>query len=145
MSVNTSASAEVSTGDKIMGKLKEAAGSVIGDKDLKAEGKAVHKAEKDAEKVDEHEKKVLKQNDKVAEHQATAGVADASNVTLGEKLVGGIKANVGAAIGDKDMKKEGEAVHKTEKEHAKLEKEAGKLDKKEDDLLKHKTQADIHH
>ena len=49
---------QVTTGDKIKGKLKEGVGSIIGDKDMKEEGKAVKKVEKDAHKVEKQQLKV---------------------------------------------------------------------------------------
>ncbi|KAL0487210.1 hypothetical protein AKO1_012176 [Acrasis kona] len=135
--------AEVSTGDKILGKIKEGVGKVTGDKDLKEEGKAVHKTEKDLEKVDKQHDKVAKQSEKVYENAAKGGVNDPSNVTVGEKLTGALKQGVGSLIGDKDMEKEGKAVSKAEEAHEKLEKQQDKLHDKQGDLAKHSTQAKL--
>ena len=161
---------DVTTGDKIKGKLKEGFGKITGDKEMKEEGKAVKKVsvyyahathavislhcsltctycitqvEKNAEKVDDQTKKVMKQNDKVYENAAKGGVSDPSNVGVGEKLVGGIKENVGSLFGNKDMEKEGKAVRKTEEAHEKASKEADKLADKQADLNKQRLKADL--
>jgi uncharacterized protein YjbJ (UPF0337 family) len=134
---------EVSTGDKIKGKLKEGVGKVIGDHELKEEGKAVKKVEKDAHKVEKQQEKVNKEHAKVYEHSAQAGVQDPSNVGLGEKIVGGVKQGVGSLIGDKQMEKEGKAVGKVEEDYSKLEKEREKQAKHQGKLNEHRLKADI--
>ena len=133
----------VTTGDKIMGKVKEGLGSVIGDKDMKEEGKAVHKVEKDAHKVDKQQEKVEKQHDKLAEHHAQSGVADPSNVGVGEKMMGSLKSGVGSLIGDKQMEKEGKAVGKVEEDHAKMMKEHEKQAKNLDKMADHRDKANV--
>jgi uncharacterized protein YjbJ (UPF0337 family) len=133
----------VTTGDKIKGKLKEGLGTVINDKDMKEEGKAVKKVEKDAHKVDKQQEKVYKKQEKLAEHNAQAGVADPSNVGVGEKLMGGVKQGVGSLIGDKQMEKEGKAVGKVEEDHAKLMKEHDKQAKNEAKMYEHRLKADV--
>jgi uncharacterized protein YjbJ (UPF0337 family) len=134
---------EVTTGDKIKGKLKEGLGTVINDKDMKEEGKAVEKVEKDAHKVEKQNEKVLKQQNKLMEHTAEAGVQDPSNVGVGEKMMGAMKQGVGSLIGDKQMEKEGKAVEKVEEDHAKLQKEAEKNAKKADKLMEHRMKAQV--
>ncbi|KAL0487907.1 hypothetical protein AKO1_008896 [Acrasis kona] len=134
---------EVSTGDKILGKVKEGLGKITGDKDLKEEGKAVHKTEKDLEKVEKQQEKVAKQSQEVYEHASKGGVSDPSNITVGEKLTGAIKQGVGALIGDKNMEKEGKAVGKAEEAYEKLEKNSDKLADKQGDLAKHSAQAKL--
>jgi uncharacterized protein YjbJ (UPF0337 family) len=134
---------EVTTGDKIKGKVKEGLGSITGNKEMKEEGKAVHKVEKDAAKVEKQEAKVAKQHNKMAEHSLEGGVQDPSNVGVGEKMVGGIKEGLGNLTGDKQMKEEGKAVGKAEKDYEKLDKEGKKLEKKDDKLLEHRLKADV--
>lgn len=134
---------EVTTGDKIKGKLKEGLGKVTGDKEMKEEGKAVKKVEKDAHKVEKQQMKVDKQANKVYEKSVEGGVQDPSNVGVGEKMMGSIKQGVGSLIGDKQMEKEGKAVGKAEEEHAKLQKEHDKQLKNQDKLLEHRMKADV--
>lgn len=133
----------VTTGDKIKGKVKEGLGTVLNDKEMKEEGKAVHKVEKDAHKVDKQQQKVYKQQNKLAEHNSQAGVQDPSNVGVGEKLMGGVKQGVGSLIGDKQMEKEGKAVGKVEEDHAKLMKEHDKAAKHQEKMLEHRLKADV--
>ncbi|KAL0486480.1 hypothetical protein AKO1_011971 [Acrasis kona] len=135
--------AEVTTGDKVLGKVKEGLGSLTGDKDLKKEGKAVHKTDKDLDKVDKQQDKVAKQSEKVSENAAKGGVSDPSNVTVGEKITGAVKQGLGSLTGNKDLEKEGKAVSKTEESNEKLQKHSDKLADKQGDLAKHSNQANL--
>lgn len=165
--------AEVTTGDKIVGKIKEGVGKVTGNKDLKEEGQAVHKViyrlrvvgclwkwslcarcdsfynygilqvEKDNEKLEKQAEKVAKQDAKVAENAARGGVSDPSNVGVGEKILGSVKEGLGSLTGNKSLEKEGAAVRKTEEASHKADKEADKFADKHDDLEKHRTKAGI--
>lgn len=65
---------EVTTGDKVKGKLKEGLGTVLHNKDMKEEGKAVKKVEKDTHKVEKQNEKILKQQVKMDEHAMQGGV-----------------------------------------------------------------------
>jgi len=96
----------------------------------------VHKVEKQSEKI-------LEKHQKMAEHNAVAGVQDPSNVGVGEKLMGSLKQGVGSLVGDKQMENEGKAVFKVEEDHEKLEKERHKQMKHQNELLVHRLQADI--
>eukprot|EP01111_Echinosteliopsis_oligospora_P001277 TRINITY_DN118_c0_g1_i1.p1 TRINITY_DN118_c0_g1~~TRINITY_DN118_c0_g1_i1.p1 ORF type:complete len:141 (-),score=60.96 TRINITY_DN118_c0_g1_i1:65-487(-) len=124
--MSASSTTSVSTTDKIIGSIKENVGSFIGDKDMKEEGKAVHKLEKNEEKIAEGQEKLAKKNDEVDKYEAKAGV-DAEHITTGDRLLGSIKKHVGSAIGNKDMKEEGKAVEKAEEAQHKLEKQRDKL------------------
>ncbi len=134
---------DVTTGDKIKGKLKEGMGSLTGNKEMKEEGKAVKKVEKDAHKLEKQEEKFAKQHSKLQEHSLQGGVQDPHNVSLGEKITGSLKEGVGSLTGNKEMKKEGEAVSKVEKDQEKLNKEGKKMSEKESELLAHRMKADI--
>jgi len=134
---------QVTTGERIKGKLKEGVGKLTGNQEMKEEGKAVKHVEKDTHKVDKQQDKVLQQDAKTHTYAAQAGVVDAHNVGLVDKAGGMVKENVGSLIGNKQMESEGKAVRKTEESAEKLEKETDKLNKNQSKLVSDRLKADI--
>lgn len=64
----------VGIGEKMVGGLKQGVGSLIGDKQMEKEGKAVFKAEEDHAKLQKENDKQLKNQDKLLEHRMKADV-----------------------------------------------------------------------
>eukprot|EP01113_Clastostelium_recurvatum_P024551 TRINITY_DN292_c0_g1_i1.p1 TRINITY_DN292_c0_g1~~TRINITY_DN292_c0_g1_i1.p1 ORF type:complete len:160 (-),score=70.16 TRINITY_DN292_c0_g1_i1:71-505(-) len=142
---------DITTGDKIKGSIKEGLGKLTGNSDLKHEGEAVHKAEKDEHKLQKEQAKAAEEASKMHAHAAKAGVhtevKENGEVGVGafDKAVGSIKETVGGLVGAKGMESEGKAVRKADEAGHSMGKHEDKAIDKSGDLSKHKAEGHIHH
>eukprot|EP01110_Echinostelium_bisporum_P012985 TRINITY_DN8169_c0_g1_i1.p1 TRINITY_DN8169_c0_g1~~TRINITY_DN8169_c0_g1_i1.p1 ORF type:complete len:151 (-),score=82.48 TRINITY_DN8169_c0_g1_i1:17-424(-) len=134
---------EVSTGDKLKGKLKEGFGKVTGNKEMKEEGKAVEKVEKHSEKMEKQNEKFAKEQNKQYEHAANAGISNPNDIGVTDKIIGSAKQGLGSLIGDKQMESEGKSVFKAEEAGQKADKRAEKVAEESHKVQKERMKSDI--